>query len=94
MKVVPPEDDGPRISRPGALSRDELIALVEKILRAEGTKAEHRELVRRFEQSVPHPRATGLIYWPERRADGSFIEMSAAEIVDLALSYRAIELGP
>ncbi|WP_211340197.1 bacteriocin immunity protein [Solirubrobacter pauli] len=65
MKIVPPEDDGPRVSHPGALSRDELIALVEKILRADGTEAEHHELVRRFEHSVPHPRATDLIYWPE-----------------------------
>lgn len=94
MKVVPPDDDGQRVSSPGALSRDELIELVKRIQRVEGTEAEHHALVRLFEQSVPRPGASDLIFWPERRADGSFSEMSAAEIVDTALAYRAIELGP
>jgi hypothetical protein len=94
MKVVPPDDDEPRVSRPGALSRDELITLVEGLQRADGSEAEQDEALRRFSQSVPHPRAADLIYWPERRADDSFAAMTATEIVDAALSYRAIELGP
>ncbi|MDA0170955.1 bacteriocin immunity protein [Solirubrobacter taibaiensis] len=94
MKVVPPDDEGPPVSSLGALSRDELIDLVERILRVEGTETEHQALVRRFEQSVPRPGASDLIYWPERRADGAPHEMSAAQIVDAALAYRAIELGP
>jgi hypothetical protein len=60
---------------------------------AEGTEVEHLELVRRFEQSVPRPGASDLIFWPSRCADAPSPEMSAAEIVDTALSYRAIELG-
>jgi hypothetical protein len=94
MKVVPPDDDAPRVSRPGALSRDELITLVEGLQRAEGSEAEQDEALRRFRQSVPHPRAADLIYWPQRQAAGSFAEMTATEVVDAALSYRAIELGP
>jgi hypothetical protein len=94
MKVVPADDDGPRVSRPGALSRDELIALVERLQRADGTEAEQDDALRRFSQSVPHPCAGDLIHWPQRRADGSFAEMTPAEIVDAALAYRAIELGP
>jgi hypothetical protein len=94
MKVVPPDDDEPRVSRPGALARDELVTLVERLQRADGAEVAQDEALRRFSQSLPHPRAADLIYWPERRADGSFAEMTATEIVDAALSYRAIELGP
>ena len=94
MKTVPPDDEGPRVSGPGELSRDELIGLVERVQRAQGTESELAAMIRRFEQSVVRPGASDLIFWPKRRADGSFDEMTAAEIVDTALAYRAIELGP
>jgi len=89
MKVVPPDDEGLRVSRPGALSCDALIDLVERMLRVDGTETEHRALVRRFEESVPRPGASESIYWPERRADGAPRELSAAEIVDSATRRRA-----
>ena len=93
MRAVPPDDDGPRLSRPGALSRDELVALVQRILDGDDAEDEQDRLVRTFEQSVVHPGASDLIYWPERRADGSWPEPTADEIVDAALAYKPIELG-
>lgn len=87
MRAVPPDDDRPPISRPGALSREELIALVERIMRGDGTEEDHAELLRKFEQSVPHPAASDLIYWHKRP-----IEPTPAEVVDEALAYRPIEL--
>ena len=70
--------------------RTELIALVEQILRAEGTEEELVLLVTRFEQHVPHPEASDLIYYPSRCNLGR--DPSAEEIVHAALSYRPIQL--
>ncbi len=84
----------PRSGRLSALSLDALISLVERLQRADGSEQEQDDLLRRFTQSVRHSRAGDLIYWPERRAGGSFIEMTASEIVDAGLSYRATSTVP
>lgn len=94
MRVVPPDDDRPRLSRPGALSREELVAIVQRILDGEGTEEEQDRLVRLFDESVTHPEASDLIFWPKRYPDGSWPEPTADEIVDAALAYKPIELGP
>jgi hypothetical protein len=77
------------------LSRDELIELVERIMRAEGeTQEEADRLVELFEASVPRPDASDLIFWPKLALGDASPgrELTAAEVVDLALSYRPIEL--
>ena len=94
MRIVPPDDDRRPLSRPGALSREELVAIVQRILDGEGTEEEQDRLVRLFEESVTHPGASDQIFWPNRRADGSWPEPTAEEIVDAALAYKPIELGP
>ena len=77
---------------PGDLTREELIDLVERIMNAEGdTQAEADRLVARFEDAVVHPEASGLIFWPDEHFGG---EPTAEEVVDRALEYRPIELGP
>jgi hypothetical protein len=79
---------------PGALSRDELIQLVTRILRADcADEREADRLVRRFDDSVAHPEASGLIFWPDRYFDTRH-EPTPEEIVDAALAYQPIQLGP
>jgi hypothetical protein len=48
---------------PGALTRDELIALVARIIRAEEPEAVEDGLVLRFQESVVDPAASDLIFW-------------------------------
>ena len=77
------------------LSRDELVALVRRIMAAEGeTQEEADRLVDLFEANVPHPAATDLIFWPRRALgdqwDGR--ELTPEDIVDRALAYRPIQL--
>lgn len=67
------------------LTRDELIAVVRKLMAAEGSEEELDELEELLEENVPHPEVSALIYYPDR-------EMTAEEIVDKALNYRPIIL--
>jgi hypothetical protein len=70
--------------------RARLVELVEKL--SEGaypTEAEEDSALAEFEAAVPHPRASGLIFYPDDEFDH---EPTADEIVERALSYRAIEL--
>jgi hypothetical protein len=68
--------------------------VVEQILAATGSDAEQARLVQLFEQSVSRPDAAEFIFRPTRLPDGSWPDPSADEIVDQALAYRPIELGP
>ncbi|HYF62018.1 MAG TPA: hypothetical protein VD886_04345 [Herpetosiphonaceae bacterium] len=72
--------------------RAELIALVEQILRAEGTGKEQRQLLNLLKAEVVCPYVSDLIYWPHRYGLGA--NPSAKEIADAALAYRPILLGP
>jgi hypothetical protein len=82
--------------RPGDLSREELIALVARIMRAEDDEEEQDRLVEIFQDSVVHPAASDLIYWPDRvpEVPEGRREFTPEEVVDLALAYKPIELGP
>ena len=74
------------------LDRDQLIGLVQRIMCADAaTEIEHQRLIELFEDRVPHPEASDLIYYPDRHFDG---EPTPEQVVDAALAYRAIELGP
>ncbi|RAV17837.1 bacteriocin immunity protein [Paenibacillus contaminans] len=68
-----------------ALSRSELISIVEKIMQAEGTEEELDELLDVLGKNVPHPEVSNLIFWNDQ-------ELSAEEVVDEALSYQPIVL--
>ncbi|MFS8211914.1 bacteriocin immunity protein [Paenibacillus polymyxa] len=69
------------------LDRSELIELVEKIIRGEGTEEEIDSMLTIVMQNTPHPGISNLIYWDDR-------DLSAAEIVDEALRYQPIILPP
>ncbi|HNT78902.1 MAG TPA: bacteriocin immunity protein [Anaerolineae bacterium] len=69
------------------IDRDELIELVEKILRVDGDEDQIVAWVNHFSQNVPHTEASGLIFWPEQYGLG--VAPSPEEIVDKALDYEA-----
>ena len=74
------------------MTREELVDLVRRIQRAEGTEDELDALVGEFDRAVVHPRASNLIFWPGH--EGFERDAAAEEIVDAALAYRPIEMGP
>ncbi len=67
------------------LSRRELIELVEKVLNVEGTEQQLDERLYLIRCSVPDPGVLDLIYGTE---------LSAEEIIDRALAYQPVLLGP
>ncbi|MDU0203964.1 bacteriocin immunity protein [Paenibacillus sp. MAH-36] len=66
-----------------ALSKDQLIELVRKIMRVEGSEEEIDNMIEFLKFSVPHPEVSDLIYWNEN-------ELTAEEVVEQALSYKPI----
>ncbi len=68
-------------------SKEELIAIVERIMRSDGTDDELDGLLEIFVASVPHPSASDLIFYPAKEGQ------SSTEIVEAAISYLPIQLG-
>jgi len=66
------------------LTREEMIALVNKIRRVDGTEEEINEAVGLFNDNCLHPSGSDLIFWH----DGP--ELTTEEIVDKALSTEHI----
>jgi hypothetical protein len=76
------------------MDREHLIALVRQIMAVDPpTEEEQNRLIHLFEANVPRPGASDLIFWP-KTVPGVDRELSAEEVVDLALSYKPIALGP
>ncbi|GEC91337.1 bacteriocin immunity protein [Brevibacillus brevis] len=69
------------------LSKKELVELVEKIIRVDGTEEEIDEMMNLLEKNVPHPEVSDLIFWNEK-------ELTPEEIVEEALNYMPIKLPP
>lgn len=65
------------------MSRDELIVLVDRIMRCDGTE-EIDEMIELLEKNVPDPEVSDLIFFGEPK--------TPQEIVDKALSYKPILL--
>lgn len=69
------------------LSREEMITLVRKIMRAEGTEEELYANITVFRANCLHPDGTNLIFWPHGPThDPTKPEPTAEEIVDKAMS--------
>lgn len=66
------------------MSKEDLIILVEKIMKCDGTEEEIDEMIKLLEKNVPDPRVSDLIFWGEER--------TPQEIVEIALSYKPILL--
>lgn len=78
------------------LNKKELIELGKKIINCEGTENEIDEMMDIFNKNVPHPNGAGLFFYPEnynaRRDDLSKYNPTVEEVVDIALSYKPIQL--
>ena len=67
------------------LSRTEMIELLEKILNVEGSERQLDRWLYHIECNVPHPEVGNLVYKTK---------LSAEEIIDRALAYQPVLLGP
>ncbi len=78
------------------MTREELIELGYKIVNCEGSEDEIDELMELFDENVPHPDGANLFFYPEnynaRKDDISQYNPTVEEVVDKALSYKAIQL--
>ncbi len=72
------------------LSRDDLIELANKIRDPQNDDDDIERWMDLFQQNVPHPEASDLIFWSQNHGLGS--NPTTEEIVDKALSYKAIQL--
>jgi hypothetical protein len=86
-----------RAVAPGDLTREQLIEIVDKIMRCDPPDdAEQDKLLWRFETNVLRPRASSFIYFPEHELGPEYRgrSLTPEEVVDHVLAYRPIELGP
>ncbi len=65
------------------MHRSELIEIVEKIMRCEGTEEDQDHLLELLEQNVADPNVSRYIFYEENTAE---------EVVDKALAYKPILL--
>jgi hypothetical protein len=70
------------------MTRDELVQAVRRIVDADGSEAELDSLLALVERNVPHPAVSDLIFYPPNGTD-----LSAEQIVEIALAYVPIKLG-
>lgn len=68
------------------MEKNELIALVKKILAANCTEKELDEMVSLFVENVPDPNATKYLYAKEYEG------LSPDQIVEKAMAYRPFQL--
>jgi hypothetical protein len=67
------------------LSREEMIDLVARLQRGEGDDDQAAAWIEALGRSLPHPRVSDLIFYPDE-------PLTPEQIVDKALGYRPIEL--
>ena len=65
------------------MTREELIALVDKIMKCQGSEKEIDKMIELLEQNVTDPEVTDYIFYEENTPE---------EVVDKALAYRPIIL--
>ena len=65
------------------MTRDELILLVDKIMKCQGTENEIDEMIKLLEKNVIDPEVTNYIFYEENTPE---------EVVDKALAYNPIIL--
>ena len=65
------------------MTREEMIALVEKIKKCQGSEKEIDEMIELLERNVSNPEVTNYIFYEENTPE---------EVVDKALAYKPIFL--
>jgi|JI9StandDraft_2_1071091.scaffolds.fasta_scaffold03929_9 hypothetical protein len=68
------------------LTKEELVRLVGRIQSADGTEDEIDAMIDQLQENVPRPDVSDLIFYPEE-------EMTAEQIVEQALAYKAPGIG-
>jgi len=71
----------------GKPSKEQLVEVVDKLQRCEGTEKEQTVWLLLLDRTVPHPAISDLIYH-------STDELTAAEIVEQALAYKGVSACP
>jgi hypothetical protein len=67
------------------LTKLQLIDIVRRLMESDGTEEELDHLQSKLTQAVPHPAVSDLVFYPP-------VPMSAEEIVEVALAYKAVAL--
>ena len=67
------------------LTRDEMLALVARIYRAQGTEEDAARDLGLFIANCAHPSATDIIFWPELVPELAGRVPTVEEVVDLAM---------
>lgn len=65
------------------MTREELISLVERIMKCQGTEKEIDEMIKLLEENVLDPEVSNYIFYEENTPE---------EVVDKALAYKPIIL--
>ena len=65
------------------MTREELIALVDRIMKCQGSEKEIDEMIELLDQNVTDPEVTNYIFYEENTPE---------EVVDKALAYKPIIL--
>lgn len=65
------------------MTREELVALVDKIMKCQGSEKEIDEMIELLEKNVIDPEVTNYIFYEENTPE---------EVVDKALAYKPIIL--
>lgn len=74
------------------LSREQMLDLVDRIRRSEGTEEEADADIELFIANCAHPSGSDLIFWPDLVPEfPPGYEPKVAEIIDLAMSGSAAE---
>lgn len=68
------------------LNKVELIELVRKIIKVDGSEQEIDEMINILEKNVPHPYISDLIFYPQKD------KVTPEEIIEEALNYKPINL--
>ena len=65
------------------MTREELVLLVDKIMKCQGTEKEIDEMIELLEKNITDPEVTNYIFYEENTPE---------EVVDKALAYKPIIL--
>jgi hypothetical protein len=67
--------------------RQELIQIIQRIMKGRGSEAEQDALIAKLNANVPDPNVLALIYYPPQGTN-----WTAEEVLDRALAYKVIVL--
>lgn len=80
------------------LSKEKLIALMCRIMNAEGTEEEIDAMITQFNANVPHPEEANLAFYPADSGHGQAMirayKPSPEEVVEIALNYKPFVIPP